>query len=85
MHVNVNVNVKWTQSTPSRVDHTTVSHSHTSLLPHPMARDADKFTDVHFTMYRMITHGGDAELELNDRIDPFTEGINFAVRPPRKA
>jgi structural maintenance of chromosome 4 len=37
------------------------------------------------TMYRMITHGGDAELELNDRIDPFTEGINFAVRPPRKA
>jgi structural maintenance of chromosome 4 len=28
-------------------------------------------------MYQMITLGGDAELELVDSLDPFTEGINF--------
>ena len=27
----------------------TVSHAQIALLPHPVARDADKFTDVHFT------------------------------------
>lgn len=35
-------------------------------------------------MYQMITLGGDAELELVDSLDPFTEGIVFSVRPPRK-
>eukprot|EP00127_Corallochytrium_limacisporum_P005493 Clim_evm10s207 gene=Clim_evmTU10s207 len=35
-------------------------------------------------MYQMITLGGDAELELVDSLDPFTEGVEFAVRPPRK-
>jgi structural maintenance of chromosome 4 len=31
-------------------------------------------------MYQMITLGGDAELELNDSLDPFSEGISFSVR-----
>ncbi|CAG4980755.1 unnamed protein product [Colias eurytheme] len=36
-------------------------------------------------MYQMITLGGDAELELVDSLDPFTEGIIFSVRPPNKS
>lgn len=32
----------------------------------------------------MITLGGDAELELVDIHDPFSEGIVFSVRPPKK-
>ncbi|KAK6165080.1 hypothetical protein SNE40_023643 [Patella caerulea] len=36
-------------------------------------------------MYQMITLGGDAELELIDFLDPFSEGIVFSVRPPRKS
>lgn len=28
-------------------------------------------------LYQMLTMGGDAELDLNDSLDPFTEGINF--------
>ena len=35
-------------------------------------------------MYRMITMGGDAELEYIDSLDPFSEGITFAVRPNKK-
>lgn len=30
-------------------------------------------------MYQMITLGGDAELELVDRLNPFSEGIVFSV------
>lgn len=33
----------------------------------------------------MITLGGDAELELLDSLDPFSEGIAFSVRPPKKS
>jgi structural maintenance of chromosome 4 len=36
-------------------------------------------------MYQMITLGGDAELELVDRLNPFSEGIVFSVRPPKKS
>merc|ERR1719433_1177770 len=36
-------------------------------------------------MYQMITLGGDSELELVDSLDPFTEGIVFSVRPPKKS
>lgn len=36
-------------------------------------------------MYQMITLGGDAELELVDNLDPFSEGIIFSVRPPKKS
>ena len=35
--------------------------------------------------YQMITLGGDAELELVDNLDPFSEGILFSVRPPKKS
>ncbi|KAN0040303.1 hypothetical protein ACTA71_012193 [Dictyostelium dimigraforme] len=36
-------------------------------------------------IYQMITLGGDAELEIIDREDPFQEGISFSVRPPKKS
>lgn len=42
-------------------------------------------TDKLKEMYQMITLGGDAELELVDSLDPFTEGIAFSVRPPKKS
>lgn len=35
-------------------------------------------------MYRLITHGGDAELEIKDTLDPFAEGVLFQVRPKQK-
>ncbi|XP_075058170.1 structural maintenance of chromosomes protein 4 [Mixophyes fleayi] len=35
--------------------------------------------------YQMLTLGGDAELELVDSMDPFSEGIMFSVRPPKKS
>lgn len=28
-------------------------------------------------IYQLITLGGDAELELVDTLDPFSEGVNF--------
>merc|ERR1711920_514551 len=37
------------------------------------------------TMYRTLTVGGDAELSLVDRLDPFVEGVEFTVRPPKKS
>lgn len=33
----------------------------------------------------MITLGGDAELELVDSLDHFSEGVVFSVRPPKKS
>ena len=33
----------------------------------------------------MITLGGDAELELVDNLNPFSEGIVFSVRPHKKS
>ena len=38
-----------------------------------------------FSSRQMITLGGDAELELVDSLDPFSEGIVFSVRPPKKS
>lgn len=35
-------------------------------------------------MYQMITVGGNAELELVDSLDPFSEGVLFSVMPPKK-
>lgn len=32
-------------------------------------------------IYRLITNGGDAELDLIDQLDPFSEGVLFQVRP----
>nr|CCC93301.1 putative structural maintenance of chromosome 4 [Trypanosoma congolense IL3000] len=45
------------------------------------------FTNVQTRLrevYQLLTHGGDADLELVDANDPF-EGINFVVRPPKKS
>ncbi|VDC03390.1 unnamed protein product [Peniophora sp. CBMAI 1063] len=36
-------------------------------------------------MYQMITLGGNAELELVDSMDPFSEGIIFRVMPAKKS
>lgn len=35
--------------------------------------------------YQILTLGGDAELDLVDTLDPFSQGINFSVRPPGKS
>ncbi|KAL8269993.1 hypothetical protein Esti_006093 [Eimeria stiedai] len=35
--------------------------------------------------YRMLSQGGDAELELADPADPFAEGVLLSVRPPKKS
>lgn len=46
------------------------------------------FTAISFKlkeMYQMITLGGNAELELVDSMDPFSEGIIFSVMPPKKS
>ncbi|GJQ08425.1 hypothetical protein GpartN1_g216.t1 [Galdieria partita] len=36
-------------------------------------------------LYQMITLGGDAELELVDALDPFSEGVILSIRPPKKS
>jgi structural maintenance of chromosome 4 len=36
-------------------------------------------------MYKLITMGGNAELELVDSLDPFSEGVLFSVMPPKKS
>ncbi|EEB05847.2 condensin complex subunit Cut3 [Schizosaccharomyces japonicus yFS275] len=36
-------------------------------------------------MYQIITMGGNAELELVDSLDPFSEGVVFSVMPPKKS
>lgn len=36
-------------------------------------------------VFRMISMGGDAELELQDTFNPFHEGVAFSVRPRNKA
>lgn len=36
-------------------------------------------------MFREITMGGDAELELKDGLNPFEEGIIYTVRPNKKS
>jgi structural maintenance of chromosome 4 len=36
-------------------------------------------------IYRLITNGGDADLETIDQLDPFSEGVMFQVRPKNKS
>lgn len=36
-------------------------------------------------LYQLLTMGGNAELELVDSLDPFSEGVMFSVMPPRKS
>ena len=43
-----------------------------------------KYT-VRLNPCQMITLGGNAELELVDSMDPFSEGIIFSVMPPKKS
>lgn len=46
------------------------------------------FTEIRLKLkeiYRTVTIEGDAELELVDSMDPFTEGIVLSVRPPKKS
>lgn len=33
---------------------------------------------------KLLTYGGSAELEI-DTLDPFSEGVTFSVRPPKKS
>ena len=35
--------------------------------------------------YQAINMGGDAEMEPRDHMDPFAEGIEFTVKPPKKS
>lgn len=44
-----------------------------------------EFTWTFINLLQMITLGGDAELELVDSLDPFSEGVVFSVRPPKKS
>ncbi|AFN83314.1 chromosome segregation ATPase [Encephalitozoon romaleae SJ-2008] len=36
-------------------------------------------------IYKAITYGGNAELELVDHLDPFSEGVILSVMPPKKS
>lgn len=36
-------------------------------------------------LYQLLTFGGNAELELVDSLDPWAEGVQFSVMPPRKS
>nr|XP_019043245.1 hypothetical protein I302_07819 [Kwoniella bestiolae CBS 10118]OCF22175.1 hypothetical protein I302_07819 [Kwoniella bestiolae CBS 10118] len=36
-------------------------------------------------MYQMITMGGNAEIELIDSMDPFSEGVQLSIMPPKKS
>ena len=36
-------------------------------------------------LYQLLTFGGNAELDLVDSLDPFAEGVQFSVMPPRKS
>ncbi|KAL7424908.1 Structural maintenance of chromosomes protein 4 [Cryptotrichosporon argae] len=36
-------------------------------------------------MYQMITMGGNAEIELIDTMDPFSEGVVLSIMPPKKS
>lgn len=37
----------------------------------------NRISDKLKEMYQMITFGGDAEFELIDTLDPFSEGVGF--------
>lgn len=45
----------------------------------------DLITDKLKETYQYLTQGGDAELEYVNSSDPFSEGILFTVRPPKKS
>eukprot|EP00300_Choanocystis_sp_HF-7_P009147 c16284_g2_i1.p1 GENE.c16284_g2_i1~~c16284_g2_i1.p1 ORF type:complete len:1310 (+),score=433.28 c16284_g2_i1:87-4016(+) len=61
---------------------------HDALKSRRLQEFMDGFTTITMKLkeiYQMITLGGDAELEIVDSLDPFSEGIVFSVRPPKKS
>lgn len=62
-----------------------VSVSFVSLFPIPEISALIISMYYLFHRLQMITLGGDAELELVDSLDPFSEGVVFSVRPPKKS
>lgn len=61
-----------------------IYHEHVAMINKVRQRRRDEFmasfrkiTIKLKEMYQMITLGGDAELELVDSLDPFSEGVNF--------
>ena len=62
--------------------------THDDLKRQRLEKFMDGFSQITLKlkeMYQMITLGGDAELELVDSLDPFSEGIVLSVRPPKKS
>ncbi|WFC96612.1 Structural maintenance of chromosomes protein 4 [Malassezia brasiliensis] len=59
-----------------------------ALRKERLERFMDGFSQISLKlkeMYQTITLGGNAELELVDSLDPFSEGIIFSVMPPKKS
>lgn len=59
-----------------------------ALRKERLERFMEGFTQISLKlkeMYQTITLGGNAELELVDSLDPFSEGILFSVMPPKKS
>ncbi|KAJ3193727.1 hypothetical protein HDU82_002709, partial [Entophlyctis luteolus] len=62
--------------------------SHENLCKRRLNEFMDGFYKISYKlkeMYQMITLGGNAELELVDSLDPFSEGVIFSVMPPKKS
>ena len=60
----------------------------TTILPHVSFSSPSSFPvllSLFTDSWQMITLGGNAELELVDSLDPFSEGIVFSVMPPKKS
>ncbi|KAK9387473.1 RecF/RecN/SMC [Lipomyces mesembrius] len=65
-----------------------VKHRYEDLRKRRLEEFMDGFSQISLKlkeMYQMITMGGNAELELVDSLDPFSEGILFSVMPPKKS
>jgi structural maintenance of chromosome 4 len=62
--------------------------THENLKSQRLEEFMSGFTKIRLKLkeiYRTVTLDGDAELELVDSLDPFTEGIVLSVRPPKKS
>ncbi|KAJ3258716.1 hypothetical protein HK103_003310 [Boothiomyces macroporosus] len=65
-----------------------VKAKYNSLRKERLTTFMDGFTKISQylkEMYQIITMGGNAELELVDSMDPFSEGVLFSVMPPKKS
>lgn len=66
----------------------TIEQTYEDLKRKRLDEFMEGFNEISMTlkeMYQMITMGGNAELELVDSLDPFSEGILFSVMPPKKS